>query len=497
MIDQPIRDITILGGGTAGWMAAAAVSERFKQHDLRVRVIESPDVSTVGVGEATVPGIQRFHHYLGIKESEFVHATGATFKLGIAFQDWARVGHSFFHPFSSFGVPIGGCDFYQCWLKLTKAGYHHNFEDYSLCATLARQAKFAQPDDDATSELAHFNYAYHFDAGLYAKFLRNYAQDRGVEWLKATVTAVNSNPSDGSIQSLTLSTGEQIDSDFFIDCTGFRSLLLGEALDTPFVDWSDLLPCDSAVVVQSENNETLNPYTISYAQSSGWRWRIPLEHRAGNGYVYSSAFIDDDSAREELLQGVSGDLLTEPRVLRFKAGMRQDFWRKNCIALGLASGFIEPLESTSISLIQSGIEKFLQFMPDLVVKPENIKEANRLNRLETEWIRDFIVLHYISSGRKDTEFWRYFDNVRVPSALQDRLDAFQENGQVLLYEQESFVEPSWLAMYHGFGRIPLHCAEQADRLDVDKLQRTFCRMRQVILEAASEAQSHRRFLQGV
>lgn len=494
MQNRTVKKIIILGGGTAGWMAAAALSERYRDKELVIQLIESPDISTVGVGEATVPGIIQLHQALKISEREFVKATGATFKLGIEFKDWYKPGTSFFHPFAAFGTNIAGKSFYQCWLKLHLNGFQHSLEDFCLAAKMARAGRFAQPDDNATSQLALYSYAYHFDASLYAKFLRDYALARGAEHLTGTVTNVERNPDSGFIDRLILADGRVVEGDLFVDCSGFRSVLINESMQVGFDDWSHYLPCDRAVVAQTENTGQPNPYTTSTARPAGWQWRIPLEHRSGNGYVYSSQFIDDKTAEQQMLANVSGKVLTEPRILRFKAGMRPRFWEKNCVALGLASGFIEPLESTSISLIQTGIEKLMQFMPDLELEDVKIDEANRLNKLEYERVRDFIVLHYISSERNDTDFWRYVTHMSIPDTLQTKIEKFKKDGSILLYEQESFQEQSWIAMHNGFERIPDATSQDVANLDVQQLNKAFSKMKETIAEAVQYAPLHAQFI---
>ena len=477
-------------------MVAAALSERYKNFELKIRLIESDSISSVGVGEATVPGIIKFHQHLNIREQDFIRATDATFKLGIEFKNWYKKAHRFFHPFAAFGDVISGQDFYQCWLKLHKEGIRYPLEDFCLAINLAKKGKFAQPDDNATTRLALYSYAYHFDASRYAVFLRDYAQARGVERIEGKVANVTQNEN-GNIKALILEDEREIDGDLFIDCSGFRALLIEQTLHTGFDNWSHWLPCDHAVTVQSDAMKEPSPYTRSTALPAGWQWRIPLQHRVGNGYVYCSKFATEVEAKNALLNNIEGEALTEIRKIAFETGMRKKFWNKNCVALGLASGFIEPLESTSISLIQTGIEKLMQFMPNLEIKPGEVDEANRLNKLEYERIRDFIVLHYKSSQRTDSEFWRYVRTMSIPETLSEKIRRFSNDGTVLLGEQESFTEQSWIAMYNGFKRIPRKCQLSESLLSSDKLKIILDSMRHAISKGADYAPTHADFLKDV
>lgn len=491
-----IQKIVILGGGTAGWMAAATLSERYKNLPLQIELVESDQIASVGVGEATVPGIIRLHQHLGISEREFIEATGATFKLGIEFKDWHRRGDTFFHPFAAFGVPLAGQEFYQCWLKLQKAGETLSLEDYCLAIALARQEKFAQPDDDASTPLALYSYAYHFDASRYAKFLRQYAEARSVVRTEGKVEQVLQHD-DGRIRALKLENGTELEGDLFVDCSGFRALLIEQTLNTGYDNWQHWLPCDRAVTVQTEIAGSPPPYTRSTALEAGWQWRIPLMHRCGNGYVYCSDYLDEDTAIANMLEQAEGKPINLPRVIKFKAGMRKQFWNKNVVALGLASGFIEPLESTSISLIQTGVEKLMQFLPDLNMTDERVAEANRLNRLEYERIRDFIILHYKASRRDDSEFWRQVSSMPIPDSLAEKIARFEEDGSILLGEQESFQEQSWIAMYNGFQVLPKRCKPEVDKLDSQGLKATFDKIKRAIQAGATHAPSHSDFLKTV
>lgn len=494
MAATPVKQITIVGGGTAGWMAAATLAHHYRNHHLEIQLVESEQIGTVGVGEATVPGIIRLNQYLGIRERDFIAATGATFKLGIEFADWRKSGESFFHPFADFGAPVGGLPFFPCWLKLHSLGRAAPLEDYCLSAAMAKAGRFAQTDDKATNPLALYSYAYHFDAARYACFLRDYAEARGVKRVEGKVVDVQLNPDIGDISSLQLESGQQLKGELFIDCSGFRGLLIEQALKTGYENWNRWLPVDTALAVQSERNAEPPPYTRATATKGGWRWRIPLQHRSGNGHIFSSAHMDQEEARQELLSNLDGPALGDPRPIRFTAGMRRKFWHRNCVALGLASGFIEPLESTSISLIQTGIEKLLQFLPDLVPDEKKIAEANRLNREEYERMRDFIILHYKLNGRDDSDFWREMREMQVPDTLQAKLDAFADDGCMIVYEQESFSEASWIAIYNGLGFRPRRYLPEVDRLDTEQLAQVLEKMRRAVAAGSAHAPCHGEFL---
>lgn len=493
-----VKKIVVLGGGTAGWSAAALLAERYKKHQLDIVLIESPHISTVGVGEATVPAILSVHRSLKIDEQEFIKATNATFKLGIEFRDWNTLGGRFFHPFSDFGVKIENVDFHKCWIKLKNAALDKNLEDYSLCASLAKAGRFAIPDNNSDNPLVWYGYAYHFDATLYARFLRSYSEERGVERISDTVIAVEKSSQTDHIRKLRLESGREIEADLFIDCSGFRSLLLEGQYKVGYEDWSHWLPCDKAVAVQTESDQVLLPYTISTAMTAGWRWKIPLQNRTGNGYVYCSNYISDDQARNDLLKNLKEPCITEPRIIEFKAGMRPRFWVKNCVAVGLSSGFVEPLESTSISLMHTGVGKLVGHLPEnLIVTQENIDRANKLNELEYQNIRDFIILHYWASKRNDSKFWRDIRGERLPATLQVKLDAYLEKGEVMLYDEESFKLPSWLAMYNGFSLNPSSVPPEVQNFPVDQLVVIFDRIKSAINKGVEIAPTQAEFLKTV
>jgi tryptophan halogenase len=492
---SPIRTLVIVGGGTAGWMAAAAFAGRFERQPLRIVVVESPDIRTVGVGEATVPGIRDYFRDLGVSEAAVMRATQGTVKLGIEFTDWAGPGRAFFHPFGLYGAPSRGVAFHQFWTRMRKAGDPHPIDDYSLCTAMARANRFMPPLRKSEGDLSIFDWAVHFDAGQFARFLRDYAVARGVVHLAATVSAVRLAPERGTIAGLTLADGGMVDGDLFIDCTGFRALLIGQELGEGYVNWSDLLPCDRAVAIPSRHGPgPLTPYTRSTARSAGWQWRIPLQHRVGNGYVYSSRHISDDAAVATLLGALEGEALAEPNMIRFTTGHRTKFWSGNCVALGLAAGFLEPLESTSITLIQTGIEKLIELFPDRTMKPALAEEFNRATTREYERIRDFLLLHYLANGRHGEPMWDACRMLTLPEPLRHKIDLWQARGKLVRYEWESFQDPSWVSMYAGFGIVPERYDPLANFFSADEVRDALRRMRDTVRHLADLAQPHEQFI---
>ena len=494
MNDKRIRRIVIVGGGTAGWMAAASLAHHFANTGMSITVVESTAIGTVGVGEATIPAIRDYLRGLGIDEFELMRATQATVKLGIEFEDWSHIGKSFFHPFGLFGAPARDVAFHQYWLKVAQSGHRCKFAEYSLAAVLAKQNRFTRPHPNPESLLSVFDWALHFDASLFAKYLRTYALKLGVMHLDRKLMHVNLRSGDGFIDSLLLEDGQRLAGDLFIDCTGFRGLLIEGALQSGYDDWTPWLPCDRALAVPCESVSPLTPYTRATALEAGWKWRIPLQHRMGNGYVFCSQFSTEEAARERLLGALEGAVLAEPKALRFTAGARKKIWNKNCIALGLASGFLEPLESTSISLIETGIEKLRRLFPDKDFNPMLEREFNRTSHLELERIRDFLIVHYRFSRREDSEFWRYCRALPLPDALSHKIELFKTRGFIVRYEWETFLDPSWLAMYTGFGVLPDVYDPAADHFDTHELRRILDGMRQSIARAASAAPTHEEFI---
>jgi tryptophan halogenase len=449
----PLKHVVIVGGGSAGWMTAAALADAVGQ-SCAITLIESEAIGTVGVGEATIPPIRHFNRRLGIDEATFVRETQGSFKLGIQFVDWGRLGHSYFHPFGQYGAEFDSVPFYHHWMGEYLAGRTAGpIDDFSMCWAMAKAGKFAHPATDRRLIQSTFDYAYHFDAGLYAAFLRRFAESRGVRRVEGRVVDVALRGEDGFIESVTLESGARVEGEFFIDCSGFRGLLIEEALGAGYDNWQAWLPCDRAVAVPCERGE-FTPYTRSTAKAAGWQWRIPLQHRTGNGYVHCSAFISEDEAAAELLASLDGKPLSDPRTLRFVTGRRREFWKKNCVAIGLSAGFMEPLESTSLHLIQYGILRLIALLPDSAMSPLLAREYNAQTQVEYERIRDFLILHYKAGERQDSELWRYCTAMPIPDSLQYKIDHFRAHGMLVADERELFANPSWIAVYLGQGIVP-------------------------------------------
>ncbi|MDB5907528.1 MAG: tryptophan halogenase [Massilia sp.] len=449
MTSTHVRTIVVAGGGTAGWMTAAALS-RFLGPDTTIRLVESDEIGTIGVGEATIPHIRAFNTALGIDEDEFLRATQGTFKLGIEFCNWGALGDSYIHGFGTFGQELDGVPFHHYWLRMRSEGATSDLGAYSINTAAPLEAKFmrARPDM-ATSPLGQIVHAFHFDAGLYARFLRGFAEQRGVQRTEGKVVRVLQREGDGYIDALELQSGEQVRGDLFIDCSGMRALLIGQALGVGYEDYSHWLPCDRAVAVPCESAGPLLPLTRSTAHSAGWQWRIPLQSRIGNGHVYSSKFMSDDEATAILLANLDGKPLAEPRPIAFRPGRRIKSWDRNCVAIGLAAGFFEPIESTSIHLIHTGITRLLSMFPRAGFDGADIAEYNAQTATEYAAIRDFIILHYKATERTDSPFWNYCREMAIPDSLQHRLDLYRSNGRIFRKNEELFAEVSWLQVMHG------------------------------------------------
>ncbi len=494
MTDTRIRSVAIVGGGTAGWMAAASLAKFLKKMDCQIQLIESEQIGTIGVGEATIPPIMDFIKVLGIDENDLVRRTMATFKLGIQFKDWTRIGHSYFHPFGQTGFEMEGIPFSAYWLKMLQLGKASRLEDYSLQAAAAEKGKFMRPVKAPNTPLEKITYALHFDAGLFARYLRSYAEARGVIRTEGKVKHVLLRPEDGFIESLTLESGERIEADLYIDCTGFRGLLIEEAMKTGYEDWSRWLPCNRAAAVPSERTGAPPSHTLATALDAGWQWRIPLQHRVGNGYVYCSDFAGDAEAQEALLTNLEGKALADPLLLRFTTGRRRKFWNKNCVALGLSAGFLEPLESTSIHLIQRGLAVLLKFFPDRNFEPADIDRYNKMFVFEYERIRDFLLLHYTQNERQDTAFWRHCRTIAMPDSLQEKIDLFRGYGRILREDTELFPIQSWLYIFTGQNILPRGYDPMADILDTQKIQANLDDIRSVIRRCADAMPMHQDFI---
>ncbi len=451
---QQLKRILIVGGGSAGWMTAALLSRLFEGlYDIRL--IESEEIGTIGVGEATIPAIKKYNELLGLDENEFIQRTQGSFKLGIQFVDWWRKGGSYIHGFGVIGQDLGWLRCHQYWLKMRAQGRASDFANFSINTAAALKNKFMRADPKlAESPIGHIAHAFHFDAGLYAKFLRGYAEARGVKRREGKVADVTLRAEDGFVESVTMEDGEVIAADLFVDCSGFRGLIIEQAMKTGYETWTHWLPCDRAMAVPCARTEPFTPYTRSTARPAGWQWRIPLQHRTGNGHVYSSAHMDDAEAEALLLANLDGAQMAEPNRIRFVTGKRKKIWNRNCVAIGLASGFLEPLESTSLHLIQSAIIRMVRLLPDNGFDPATIAEFNRQTDFEYERIRDFIILHYKATERDDTPFWRYCRDMEVPDTLQRKIDLFAANGRVFREDDELFTEESWIQVFLGQGIIP-------------------------------------------
>lgn len=445
------RRITIIGGGTAGWMTAAALA-RFLERGWLITLVESDAIGTVGVGEATIPQIHHFNRLLGLDEAAFVRATKGSFKLGIAFEGWRAPGHRYMHAFGQIGRNLGLPPFYHYWLR-GRAAEEDSLDAYSVAAQAAYAGRFAPPDPARPAAAGGHAYAYHFDAGLYAAFLRQYAEARGVTRIEGMIASVQRDGASGDITAVALADGRRAEGDLFVDCSGFRGLLIEETLGAGYDEWSHWLPCDRALAVPSEHGGPVMPYTRAIAREAGWQWQIPLQHRVGNGYVYASSHISDDDAATALLARLPGTALAEPRPLRFVAGRRRSVWHHNVVAIGLSSGFLEPLESTSIHMIQSGIERLLLRLPTDAPTDADRTAFNADAAQEIERIRDFIILHYAANGR-DEPFWQERRNADLPDSLMSRIELFRSSGRIDRAERDLFTDYAWQQVLIGQGVIP-------------------------------------------
>lgn len=494
----PMR-VVIVGGGTAGWMTAAGLSRLLSPRDYAITLIESDAIGTVGVGEATLPHIKTFNDMLGLDEAEFMRETQASFKLGIEFVGWTQDGDRYIHPFGAFGEPWAGVDFQHHWARAKLAGREvAPLQAYSFAVAACRANAFQAPDTDPQSIRSTFAYAYHFDASLYADYIRRWSIARGVERIEGLVLGVSQNAETGHVRALTLKSGAVIEGDLFVDCSGFRSLLVGQTMGVGWQDWSEWLPCDRALAVPCERAGPFTPYTRATAQAAGWIWRIPLQHRVGNGYVFSSRFCDEDRARETLIRNLESPPLAEPRLLHFQAGRRERMWEGNCIAIGLAGGFLEPLESTSIFLVQAAVTDLANLIPvpGRPIDPRLAAEFNRLSTLQYDRVRDFLVLHYIANAREGQPLWDHVRQMALPDTLAHKIALFEESAAPPSYQYGLFSRDSWLSVLIGQGIEPKGYSRLADRLSLDQLEAWLGDLRSRIDAGVEGMTSHEDFIAG-
>ena len=487
---EPIRNIVIVGGGTAGWMAAAALSRFLESSRTSITLVESEAIGTIGVGEATIPQIAQFNAMLGLDEADVLRATSGTYKLGIEFRDWARLGDAYFHPFGEYGFDLEGLDFHHYWLRLRKLGGTDGLDAYSLNALAAYAGKFFKPDGNPNSPLSKLGFAYHFDATLYGRFLRGYSEERGVSRVEGLVVSVEQDAESGHVRSVTLEDGRTLKGDLFIDCTGFGGLLIEKTLQTGYENWSELLPMNRAVALPTRAVKPPRPYTVATARTAGWTWRIPLQHRTGNGHVYCADHMEGAEAEDILVQSVDGEPIAEPRHLRFTTGVRRKLWNKNVVAIGLSAGFLEPLESTSIHMIQSGVAKLIALFPDTDFDPVLADEYNRILSVSFSHIRDFIVLHYIATEREDSEFWRRMKAATPTGTLAAKMELLEHSGRFFRYDDELFSVVSWLAVMEGQRRGPRGYNPVADKLSERNLAQSLANMRGVFAKTSDAMPSH-------
>ncbi|HEY0682086.1 MAG TPA: tryptophan halogenase family protein [Steroidobacter sp.] len=490
---QPLSKIVVVGGGSSGWLAAAMLCHHLKRELCEIELIESEEIGTIGVGESTVPPFVGLIQRLGIDEQDFIRATDATYKLGIQFVGWHRRTDTYFHPFGGIGKPIGSYDFYQCWLKARARGHTSSLQDFSPCNVMAENGRFFPPSRARNTPIGGANYALHVDAALVARYLRDYAEARGLQRTEGRVTDVHRRDN-GFIDHLVLEDGRQVRGDFFIDCTGFRGLLIGKALGVESIDWSEYLPCDRAIAVRTENQGPRLPYTQAIAQKSGWMWRIPLQRRMGQGYVYSSRFCSDAEARSTLLRNLGSACLDEPRVIPFSTGHRRELWKHNCLSVGLAGGFIEPLEATAIHLIARGMDFFLRYFPARDCDPALIREYNRRMTADYEEVRDFIVLHYSATDRDDSPFWQACRQIPLPESLEERIELFKSQGATREGVDELFRASSWQSIFEGMGIRPRAYSPRVDNIDYSQIEATLRTARAAIAGMVEHLPTHEQFL---
>lgn len=494
MQNSQIERVVIVGGGTAGWIAAAALSKLIGPA-VAITLIESDDIGTIGVGEATIPQLRRLNAVLDIDENAFVRATKGTFKLGIEFNNWGAVGERYLHTFGDAGINVANLHFHHYWLRYRAEGGTQSLWDFSLHHKAAYANKFGRMDRVGNTSMTGLSYAFHFDAGLYARYLRGVAEPLGVVRLEGKIVDVERNAESGHLEEVLLESGARIAGDLFVDCSGFRGLLIGQAMNVGYEDWSHWLPCNSAVAVGSEVSEPLIPYTRATAHQAGWQWRIPLQHRTGNGHVFCDAFISEAEATRTLLDHLDSAPLGDPKRLRFTTGRRKEFWHKNVVALGLASGFLEPLESTSIHLIQSNVSRLIELFPTRDFYASNIAEYNRQVGHEYDLIRDFLILHYHLTRRDDSEFWRYCANMDVPDSVKRKMSLFANSGLLYKDAEDLFRESSWVQVMVGQGIVPARFSARANRISSEQLCNMMGDLRQIIDKAVATLPEHQAFIE--
>jgi tryptophan halogenase len=500
MTSRALKKIVVVGGGSAGWITAAPLARMLCRPDQRelhcdVTVVESPEIGTIGVGEATLPTISFYNRMLGLDEADFVRKTHASFKLGIEFRDWGGLGRRFFHGFGGFGPHIHNRPLWAYWLRMREQDPNlPPYEEWSTATMMARHLRFMPPQAGEPSPANAFDYAYHFDATLYGAYLRDFALQHGARQLEGTITHVETSPDNGFVTAVHLRDGQRIEGDLFIDCSGFRALLIGDAMQSPYEDWSHWLPCDRALAVPCARAEPMTPYTTSTARSAGWQWRIPLQHRTGNGLVYCSSHLGEEEAAQLLLDNLDGQVLDEPRQLRFVTGRRKKSWVKNVVAIGLSSGFLEPLESTSIQLIMEGASRLTALLPDCNFAPALADEFNRQMAVRYESVRDFIILHYKLGERRDSEFWRACAAMSIPDTLAHQIEMFRQTGRVAILDPEGFAEPSWVSLLLGLGVSPNHRDPYVDLVDIGLVRRHMSGVRDAIQRAVQGMPTHAEFL---
>ena len=492
MSSKNITNVVIVGGGTAGWISASLLAKVLGKV-VNITLVESEQIGTVGVGEATIPPILNFNAALGIDEKTFLQKTNGSIKLGIEFENWREIGHSYMHAFGNIGKDFPFCTFHNFWLKAKKQGHESDFWDFSLNYQAAKQNKFTHLNKIEGTNLAGLAYAYHFDASLYAQLLREYSENLGVKRIEGKVAQVVQH-NNGFIDKLELEDGTEVLGDLFLDCTGMHALLIEKTLNTGFEDWSHWLPCDRAIAVQCEGVEPVTPYTKSIAHESGWQWRIPLQHRIGNGIVYSSKYCSDEDAKQTLLNNLDGKPLTEPRVIKFRTGRRLKQWNKNVVSIGLSSGFLEPLESTSIHLIQSAITRLIKCFPHQGINTADAIEFNRQSQEEVERIRDFIILHYKQTERTDSRFWRDCQSMDIPETLKQKMDLFKETGKVFRQQDDLFTEIAWVQVLLGQGVMPNDVHPLVSSLSEQQLNELFTNLKTIVDKSVEKLPTHDAFL---